>query len=128
MLNSVGSAAMGLMVPVLAAYIGEAVAKRSGLIVGMAVGMIAYNGGQGSGFLGAIVGGYMAGLVILMLQKVFAFMPDKEFRGLKAIFLYPVLGVFIAGSIMYLINTPMKALNLGLMAWLKGLKVPVRLF
>lgn len=122
MLNSVGSAAMGLMVPVLAAYIGEAVAKRSGLIVGMAVGMIAYNGGQGSGFLGAIVGGYMAGLVILMLQKVFAFMPDKEFRGLKAIFLYPVLGVFIAGSIMYLINTPMKALNLGLMAWLKGLE------
>ncbi len=86
MLNSVGSAAMGLMVPVLAAYIGEAVAKRSGLIVGMAVGMIAYNGGQGSGFLGAIVGGYMAGLVILMLQKVFAFMPDKEFRGLKSYF------------------------------------------
>lgn len=122
MLNAVGGAAMGLMVPVLAAYIGEAVAKRSGLIVGMAVGMIAYNGGNGSGFLGAIVGGYMAGLVILLLQKAFAFMPDREFRGLKAIFLYPVLGVFIAGSIMFLINTPMKAMNLGLMAWLKGLE------
>lgn len=122
MLNPVGGAAMGLMVPVLAAYIGEAVAKRSGLIVGMAVGMIAYNGGNGSGFLGAIVGGYMAGLVILLLQKAFAFMPDREFRGLKAIFLYPVLGVFIAGSIMFLINTPMKAMNLGLMAWLKGLE------
>ena len=48
--------------------------------------MIAYNGGNGSGFLGAIVGGYMAGLVILLLQKAFAFMPDREFRGLKAIF------------------------------------------
>ncbi|MDO4680568.1 MAG: fructose-specific PTS transporter subunit EIIC [Aerococcus sp.] len=122
MLNAVGSAAMGLMVPVLAAYIGEAVAKRSGLIVGMAVGVIAYNGGNGSGFLGAIVGGYMAGLVILLLQKLFAFLPDREFRGLKAIFLYPVLGVFIAGSIMYLINTPMQAINVGLMDWLKGLE------
>lgn len=79
MLNSVGSAAMGLMVPVLAAYIGEAVAKRSGLIVGMAVGMIAYNGGQGSGFLGAIVGGYMAGLVILMLQKCSPSCPTRNF-------------------------------------------------
>ena len=49
-------------------------------------------------------------------------MPDREFRVLKAIFLYPVLGVFIAGSIMFLINTPMKAMNLGLMAWLKGLE------
>src|SRR5699024_235880 len=81
MLNTIGGTTMDLMVPVLAAYIGEAIAKRSGLVVGFAVGMIAFNGG--SGFLGAIIGGYIAALVILGLQKVLKPLPDKQFRGLK---------------------------------------------
>ncbi|WP_282708442.1 fructose-specific PTS transporter subunit EIIC [Ligilactobacillus sp. Marseille-Q7487] len=120
MLNTIGSTTMNLMVPVLAAYIGEAIAKRSGLVVGFAAGMLAYNGG--AGFLGAIVGGYIAGGVVLVLQKILAPLPDKEFRGLKAIFLYPVLGVLIAGMLMLLITTPMKALNLGMMDFLKNMQ------
>lgn len=120
MLNTIGGTTMGLMVPILAAYIAEALAKRSGLIVGFAAGMITFNGG--GGFLGAIIAGYLAGVVILILQKVLKFMPDKEFRGLKAIFLYPVLGVFIAGAIMYLLNTPIKGINLGMMSWLKSVE------
>lgn len=120
LLNTVGSTTMGLMTPVLAAYIGEALAQRSGLIVGFAVGMIADKGG--SGFLGAIVGGYLAGLVILGLQKLLKPLPDQEFRGLKAIFLYPVLGVFGAGILMSLINVPMKALNSGMMDFLQNMQ------
>lgn len=120
MLNTIGGTAMNLMVPVLAAYIGEAIAKRSGLIVGFAIGMIAFNGG--SGFLGAIVGGYISALVILGLQKILKPLPDKQFRGLKSIFLYPVFGVLISGLLMMLINVPMKALNTGMMDFLKGME------
>ncbi|KRM72009.1 PTS system fructose-specific transporter subunit IIABC [Lacticaseibacillus brantae DSM 23927] len=122
MLNSIGGASMGLMVPVLSAYIAEAIAKRSGLVLGFVAGMIAYNGGNGSGFLGAILAGYLSGLVVLGMQKLFVWLPDREFRGLKAIFLYPVLGVFTVGTAMWLLNTPMKILNTGLMDFLKGLE------
>lgn len=89
-------------------------------MVGFAVEMLAFNGG--SGFLGANVGEYIAGLVILDLQKTLKPLPDKQFRGLKAIFLYPVLGVLIAGGLMMLINVPMKALNVGMMDFLKGME------
>lgn len=119
-LNTIGSTTMGLMVPVLCAYIAEAISKRSGLIVGFATGMIAYN--YGTGFIGAIVGGYLAGYVVVLLQKLLQPIPDKAFRGLKAIFLYPVLGVFISGLIMYLISTPVKAANVGMMDFLKGMQ------
>lgn len=120
MLNTIGSTAMNLMVPVLGAYIAEAIAKRSGLIIGFIVGMIAFV--NGTGFLGGIVGGYIAGAVILLLQKVLQPLPNKEFRGLKAIFLYPVLGAFIAGTIMWVISTPMADLNKGMMSFLKGMQ------
>ncbi|MFD1398000.1 fructose-specific PTS transporter subunit EIIC [Lacticaseibacillus suilingensis] len=120
MLNTIGGYTMNLMVPVLTAYIGEAIAKRSGLIVGFAVGMIALNGG--TGFLGGIVGGYIAGAVIILLQYLLRPLPDKEFRGLKAIFLYPVLGVFIAGSIMWVLTAPMASINTGMMSFLKSMQ------
>ncbi|KRL40146.1 phosphotransferase system fructose-specific component IIB [Liquorilactobacillus nagelii DSM 13675] len=119
-LNTIGSTTMNLMVPVLCAYIAEAISKRSGLIVGFATGMIAYN--YGTGFIGAIVGGYLAGYIVILLQKLLKPIPDKEFRGLKAIFLYPVLGVFISGLIMYLVSAPVKAANLGMMDFLKGMQ------
>ncbi|WP_281165737.1 fructose-specific PTS transporter subunit EIIC [Liquorilactobacillus sicerae] len=119
-LNTIGSTTMNLMVPVLCAYIAEAISKRSGLIVGFATGMIAYN--YGTGFIGAIVGGYLAGYVVILLQKLLKPIPDKEFRGLKAIFLYPVLGVLISGLIMYLISTPVKTANVGMMDFLKGMQ------
>lgn len=120
MLNTIGSTTMGLMVPVLCAYIGEAIAKRSGLIVGFAVGMLALNGN--TGFLGGIIGGYIAGGVVLILQRLLKPLPDKDFRGLKAIFLYPVLGVFIAGTVMWIITQPMAELNTGMMNFLKGMQ------
>ena len=118
MLNTVGSTTMNLMAPVLGAYIAEALAQRTGFVVGLAAGFITFNGG--GGFLGAIVGGYLAAIIVLGLQKLFQPLPDDKFRGLKSIFLLPVLGVLITGSIMYLLNTPIKALNVGLMSWLRG--------
>ncbi len=118
MLNTIGSTTMGLMVPVLGAFIAEAIAKRSGLVVGFAAGMITFNGG--GGFLGGIIAGYLAGYVVLLLQKVLQPLPDKQFRGLKSIFLLPVLGVLITGTIMFLLNGPIKGINTGLMSWLKG--------
>ena len=118
MLNTVGSTTMNLMAPVLGAYIAEALAQRTGFVVGLSAGFITFNGG--GGFLGAIVGGYLAAIVVLGLQKLFQPLPDDKFRGLKSIFLLPVLGVLITGSIMYLLNTPIEALNVGLMSWLKG--------
>lgn len=118
MLNTIGSTTMGLMVPVLGAFIAEALAKRSGLVVGFAAGMITSVGG--GGFLGAIIGGYLAAIVVLLLQRLLKPLPDKEFRGLKSIFLLPVLGVFITGAIMFWLNGPIKAINTGMMSWLKG--------
>ena len=118
MLNTIGSTTMGLMVPILGAFIAEALAKRSGLVVGFAAGMITSVGG--GGFLGAIIGGYLAAVVVLLLQKLMKPLPDKEFRGLKSIFLLPVLGVFITGAIMFWLNGPIKAINTGMMSWLKG--------
>lgn len=117
-INTVGNAAMGLMVPVLAAFIAEAISKRSGMVVGLAAGMITYNGG--GGFIGGIIAGYLGGYVVLLLEKLLRPLPDKQFRGLKSIFLLPVLGVFITGVIMFLLNSPIKAINTGLMNWLKG--------
>lgn len=118
MLNTVGSTTMNLMAPVLGAYIAEALAQRTGFVVGLAAGFITFNGG--GGFLGAIVGGYLSVIVVWLLQKLFQPLPDDKFRGLKSIFLFPVLGVLITGAIMYWLNTPIKAINLGLMSWLKG--------
>lgn len=120
MLNTIGGTTMNLMVPVLGAFIAEALAQRTGLVVGFAAGMITFNGG--GGFLGAIIGGYLAAVVVNLLEKLLKPLPDKQFRGLKAIFLLPVLGVFITGAIMFWLNTPIKALNLGMMNWLKSVE------
>ena len=119
-LNTIGSTTMGLMVPVLSAYIGESIAKRSGLIVAFATGMIAMN--NGTGFLGGIAGGFLAGYVVLLLQRLLKPLPDKEFRGLKAIFLYPVLGVFLSGLIMWFLSSPMSDFNSWLMTSLSHLQ------
>ncbi|BDR60057.1 fructose-specific PTS transporter subunit EIIC [Lactobacillus xylocopicola] len=118
MLNQIGSGTMNLMAPVLGAYIAEALAQRTGFVVGLAAGFITFNGG--GGFLGAIIAGYLAVIVVWGLQRLFKGLPDDKFRGLKSIFLFPVLGVFIAGTIMFLLNTPIKAINVGLMSWLKS--------
>lgn len=117
MLKSVGDAAMGMMVPVLSAYIAEGIAKRPGLVVGFVGGIVANNGG--TGFLGGILAGFLAGYVVLLLQRLLKPLP-KQLDGLKAIFLYPVIGVAIIGVTMSLLADPMKAVNEGMMSFLAG--------
>lgn len=136
MLKIIGGICMNLMVPVLAAYIAESIADRPGLVPGFLAGMIAIQGlpvspdtglidaggsGVGFGFLGGIVGGFLAGYVIKLLEKVFAGLP-KNLNGLKAIFLYPLCSAFITGLIMLGISGPMAAINSGMMDFLKGLE------
>uniref|UniRef100_UPI000AD4E347 PTS transporter subunit EIIC n=1 Tax=Enterococcus faecium TaxID=1352 RepID=UPI000AD4E347 len=94
MLKSIGDASMGMMVPILSADIAEGIAKRPGLVVGFVGGLIANTGG--TGFLGGILSGFLAGYFILLLQRVFKGLP-KSLDGLKAIFLYPVIGVAVIG-------------------------------
>ncbi|MGX7264234.1 PTS fructose transporter subunit IIC [Enterococcus crotali] len=116
-LKEIGGLAMGMMVPILSAYIAEGIAKRPGLVVGFVGGLVASNGG--TGFLGGIVSGFLAGYVVLGLVKVFKMLP-KSLDGLKAIFLYPVLGVAITGLIMFGIAGPMSVINESMMDFLAG--------
>lgn len=115
--NDIGGVAMGMMVPVLSAYIAESIAKRPGFVSGLVAGLMAANGG--SGFLGGIVGGFAAGYIVLALMKLFKGLP-KSLDGLKAIFLYPLFGVFITGLFMVAVNSPMTWVNESMMAWLAG--------
>lgn len=115
MLKSIGDASMGMMVPILSAYIAEGIAKRPGLVVGFVGGLIANTGG--TGFLGGILSGFLAGYFILLLQRVFKGLP-KSLDGLKTIFLYPVIGVAVIGITMSLLADPMKAVNEGMMSFL----------
>ncbi|MBL3530193.1 PTS sugar transporter subunit IIA [Companilactobacillus zhachilii] len=119
LLNTIGGFAMNLMVPVLCAYIAEAIGKRTGLVIGFVTGMIAYT--NGTGFLGGIVGGFLAGYVAVLLAKLFKSLP-KSLDGLKSIFIFPVLGVLIAGTIMWYVSVPMKDINQGMMAFLKSME------
>jgi len=135
MLKIIGGIAMGLMVPVLSAYIAESIGKRPALVPGFVAGMIAIQGlpinpntgmidaggaGVGFGFLGGIVGGFLAGYVIVGLEKLLAGLP-KNLDGLKAIFLYPLLSTTIVGLVMLGISGPMAAINTGMMNFLRGL-------
>ena len=116
-LNRIGGFAMSMMVPVLSAFIAEGIAKRPGLVVGFVGGLIASDGG--TGFLGGIISGFLAGYVVLGLIKVLQPLP-KTLDGLKAIFLYPVLGVLTTGLIMTVISGPMASINEGMMDFLAG--------
>lgn len=119
LLNTIGGFAMNLMVPVLCAYIAEAIGKRTGLVIGFVTGMIAYT--NGTGFLGGILGGFLAGYVAVLLAKIFKSLP-KSLDGLKSIFIFPVLGVLISGTIMWYMSVPMKDLNQGMMSFLKSME------
>ena len=135
MLKVVGGTAMGLMVPVMSAFIAESIGKRPALVPGFVAGMIAINGlpisaetgmidaggaGVGFGFLGGIVGGFLAGYVIVALEKLFANLPEN-LNGLKAIFLYPLISTLVVGLVMLGISGPMGAINTAMMDFLKGL-------
>jgi PTS system fructose-specific IIC component len=117
MLKDIGGFSMNLMVPILSAYIASSISKRPGLIVGFVGGAIAVAGG--TGFLGGIVSGFLSGYVIMLLDKCLARLPES-LRGVKLIFLFPVLGIFIAGSIMLLLSSPMNTANQAMMNFLSG--------
>lgn len=116
-LKEIGGLAMGLMTPVLAAYIAQSIGNRPALVSGFVAGVMANNGG--AGFLGGIVGGFFAGYLVVLLEKLFKGLP-KTLDGLKAIFLYPLLGVLITGLFMSIIVSPMAGINQSLMDFLKG--------
>ena len=135
MLKIIGGIAMNLMVPVLSAYIAESIGKRPALVPGFVAGMIAIQGlpvnaetglidaggsGVGFGFLGGIVGGFLSGYTIVLLEKVFSKIP-QSLNGLKAIFLYPLCSTAIVGLVMLGISGPMAAINQAMMDFLQGL-------
>ncbi len=109
MFKGIGGTAFGFMLPILAGFIAMSIADRPGLAVGFVGGAIAANGT--SGFLGALVAGFIAGYLVLFLKKILDKLP-KSLEGLKPVLLYPLLGIFFIGVIMmYLVEPPIGALN-----------------
>lgn len=107
--KSVGGTAFGFMLPVLAGYIAMSIGERPALAVGFVGGMLANVGG--SGFLGALVAGFVAGYLMLGLKKVLSCLP-QALEGLKPTLLYPVLGIGLIGFIMqFIINPPCGFVN-----------------
>lgn len=109
MFKNLGGVAFGFMLPILAGFIAMSIADRPGLALGFVGGAIAANGT--SGFLGALVAGFLAGYVLLLLKKVFDKLP-KGMDGLKPVLLYPLIGIFLVGVIMtFCVEPPIGALN-----------------
>ena len=132
-----GKAAFGFMLPILAGFIGFSIAEKPGLVAGFVAGAIADSGAalgnvaygatkatipaaQSSGFLGALVGGFLAGGVILVLRKVLAGLP-RTLDGIRSILLLPLLGVGFTAAIMFVLNIPMSAINTGMNTLLTNL-------
>ena len=137
--KAIGGAAFGFMLPVLAGYIAYSIAEKPGLVSGFVAGAIASSGaafggvpfasggkatlalaGVSSGFLGALVGGFLAGGVILLLRKLLAGIP-RALEGIRSILLLPLLGVFATGFLMLAVNIPMAAINTSLNNFLSSL-------
>ena len=117
--KNIGGAAFGFMLPILAGFIAMSIADRPGLAVGFVGGSIAANGT--SGFLGALVAGFVAGYIVLLLKKVFSKLPES-LDGMKPVLLYPLLGIFLVGVIMqFVVEPPIGALNTAINNGLNGL-------
>ncbi|MEG3293096.1 fructose-specific PTS transporter subunit EIIC [Streptococcus suis] len=138
MFMKIGQAAFGFMLPLLAGYIAYSIAEKPGLVAGFVAGAIASSGlafgkipyeaatseipeAVSSGFLGALVGGFLAGGVVLVLRNALRNMP-KSLQGLNAILLLPLLGTAITGFLMFFVNIPMAAINTGMNNFLAGLE------
>ena len=112
-LMKIGGASFGFMLPVLAGYIAMSIADRPGLVAGFVGGLLASQGG--SGFLGALIAGFAAGYLVLLVKKLVSGLP-QSLEGTKPVLFYPVLGVlFIGIAITFIINPPVSALNEWLM-------------
>ena len=135
--KTIGGAAFGFMLPVLAGYIGFSIAEKPGFVAGFVAGSIASSGtafgniafgaakgelpaAVSSGFLGALVGGFLAGGVVLLLRKALSGLP-RSLDGIRSILLLPLLGVGLTGFLMFLINIPMSAINTSLNNFLTSL-------
>lgn len=148
--NQIGGAAFGFMVPVLAAYIAYSIAEKPGLVAGFVAGAIAKagiaygnipiykdladktpkevqeilqslaNSQVSSGFLGALVGGFLAGGIVLLLKKYIKV--PRSLEGVKSILLLPLLGVALTGFAMLAVNIPMSAINTSLNTFLTSLE------
>ncbi len=117
--KGIGGTAFGFMLPILAGFIAMSIADRPGLAVGFVGGSIAANGT--SGFLGALVAGFVAGYIVLLLKKIFSKLPES-LDGMKPVLLYPLLGIFIVGVIMqFVVEPPIGALNTAINNGLNGL-------
>ena len=116
-LMKIGGASFGFMLPVLAGYIAMSIADRPGLVAGFVGGLLANQGG--SGFLGALIAGFAAGYLVLLVKKLVSGLP-QALEGTKPVLFYPVLGVlFIGIAITFIINPPVSALNEWLMTSLQ---------
>ena len=137
LLKAIGDTAFSFMLPILAGFIAYSIAEKPGFVAGFiagsiassgsAFGNIAYGAAKGelpatvsSGFLGALVGGFLAGGVVLLLRKALAGLP-RSLDGIRSILLLPLLGVGLTGFLMFLINIPMAAINTGLNNFLSSL-------
>ncbi len=119
MFKSIGGVAFGFMLPILAGFIAMSIADRPGLAVGFVGGAIAANGT--SGFLGALVAGFLAGYIVLLLKKICNKLPDS-LEGTKPVLIYPLLGIFIIGVLMsYVVEPPIGALNTMINNGLEGM-------
>ena len=117
--KGIGGTAFGFMLPILAGFIAMSIADRPGLAVGFVGGSIAANGT--SGFLGALVAGFVAGYIVILLKKVFSKLPES-LDGMKPVLLYPLLGIFLVGVIMqFVVEPPIGALNTAINNGLNGL-------
>src|SRR5699024_10981018 len=117
-LNELGGTAMTLMWAALGGYVAYSIASRPGLVPGMVIGLLANS--MDAGFLGTLVGGFLAGYVILLLRKTIKL--PKNFSGLLPVLILPLFSVLISGLIfVYVIGVPLTALNDGLTNWLEGL-------
>ena len=118
-LMQIGGASFGFMLPVLAGYIAMSIADRPGLVAGFVGGLLANQGG--SGFLGALIAGFAAGYLVLLVKKLVSGLP-QALEGTKPVLFYPVLGVlFIGLAITFVINPPVSALNHWLMDSLQSM-------
>ena len=113
-----GGGAFGLMVPILAGFIGLSIADRPGFMPAMVAGVMANQ--AGGGFLGGLIGGFVGGYVVLGLKKAFAGLPET-LEGIKPVLLYPLFGLLLTGIAMKGILIPVVSINNAMSGFLNGL-------
>mgnify|MGYP001189012129 CR=1 FL=1 len=128
--KTVGGTAFGFMLPILAGYIAYSIADRPGLAVGFVGGALAAGGnsfwditaksGVSGGFLGALLAGFIGGYIVLYLKKLTSKLPESM-DGIRPILIYPLAGIFLMGSFMFLVNPVMAGINTGITGLLNSM-------